>query len=173
MCELLWDWNTWRSKPLSVGSPVFYSTQKITGDVRVLIDFWELNKELIQKPNPSPVIQDLLQKMERLKYATALDLSVGHYYIPLDEYSQNLCTTVLPWEKFKYKKLSMGIAPAPDIFQEVMNRLLGAWTMLQSTLSTSSQFKIRMNQMNPILKSCVGKTQKHRFNANLTKSFFM
>ena len=63
--------------------------------------------------------------MEKLKYVTALDLSMGYYHIPLDEYSQNLCTTILLWGKFKYKKLPMGIAAVPDIFQEVMNKLLG------------------------------------------------
>ena len=63
--------------------------------------------------------------MDKFKYATALDLSMGYYHIPLDEYSQNLCTTILPWGKFKYKKLPMGIAAAPDIFQEIMNKLIG------------------------------------------------
>ena len=28
MCEILWDWSTWRSKPLSVGSPIFYSNKE-------------------------------------------------------------------------------------------------------------------------------------------------
>ena len=58
-------------------------------------------------------------------YATALNLSMGYYHIPLDEYSQRLFTPTLPWGKFKYKRLPMGVACAPDIFQETMNRLLG------------------------------------------------
>ena len=47
-----------------------------------------------------------------------MDLSTGYYYrVPLDEYSQNLCTTILPWRKFKYKKFPTGIASVPNIFQ--------------------------------------------------------
>ena len=104
-------------------APSFVQPKK-TGYVRVLTDFWELNKVLIRKPNPIPKIKDLLQKMEKFKYATALDLSMGYYHKPLDEYSQNLCTIILLWGKFKYKKLPMGIASAPAIFQEVTNKLL-------------------------------------------------
>ena len=65
------------------------------------------------------------KQMERFKCASALDLSMGFYHIPLDEESQLLCTTILPWGKYKYKKLPMGTACAPDIFQETMNNLLG------------------------------------------------
>ena len=83
-------------------APSFVQPKK-TGDVRVLTDFRELNKVLIRKPYPLPKIQDLLQKMEKFKYATALDLSMGYYHIPLYEYSQNLCITILPWGKSKYK----------------------------------------------------------------------
>ena len=35
-----------------------------------------------------------------------------------------MCTTILPLGKSRCKKLPMIIASAPDIFQEVMNRLL-------------------------------------------------
>ena len=47
---------------------------KKTGDIRTTMDFRELNKWLVRKPYPLPKIQDLLQKLEKFKYATALDL---------------------------------------------------------------------------------------------------
>ena len=100
-------------------APSFIQPKK-TGDVRVLTDFRELNKLLIRKPYPLPVIQDLLQKLERFKYAMALDLSMGYYHIPLDEYSQMLCTTILPWGKYSYAVLPMGVACSPDIFEKII-----------------------------------------------------
>ena len=98
---------------------------KKTGDIRVLTDFRKLNNAIKRKPFPLPKISDLLQKLEGFRYATAIDLSMGYYHIPLDEESQALCTTILPWGKYKYLRLPMGIKNAPDIFQQVMQELLG------------------------------------------------
>ena len=105
-------------------APTFIVPKK-TGDVRIVTDFRELNKWIKRKPYPLPRIQDLLQKMEKFKYATAIDLRKGYYNIHLDEESANLCTTVFPWGKYRYKKLPMGIATSPDIFQKAMNDICG------------------------------------------------
>ncbi len=98
---------------------------KKTGDVRILTDFRRLNAQLIRKPFPLPKISDILQKLSGFRYATAIDLSMGYYHIPLDEESQRLCTTILPWGKYMYQHLPMGIMNSPDIFQSIMMDLLG------------------------------------------------
>ena len=64
-------------------APTFIVPKK-TNDVRIVTDFRELNKCIIRKPYPLPKVQDLLQKMEKFKYATAIDLRKGYYHIPLD-----------------------------------------------------------------------------------------
>ena len=93
--------------------------------MRVLTNYRALNAVLVRKPFPLPKISDLLLKLHGFKYATALDLSMGYYHIPLDEESQELCTTILPWGKYRYKRLPMGISNAPDIFQSIMHEILG------------------------------------------------
>ena len=67
----------------------------------------------------------MLQKLTNFTYATAIDLSMGYYHIPLDEASQELCATVLPWGKYRYKVLPMGIKNSVDMFQGIMVRILG------------------------------------------------
>jgi hypothetical protein len=66
-----------------------------------------------------------LRKLSGFKYATAIDLHMGYYHIPLDLEAQKLCTTILPWGKYQYKKLPMGVKTSPDIFQRIMYELLG------------------------------------------------
>ena len=95
-------------------APTFIQPKK-TGDIRVLTDFRKLNEHIIRRPHPLPKIIDLLQQLEGFKYATAIDLSMGYYHIPLDKKSQGLCGTVMPWGVYKYKVLPMGISNAPDI----------------------------------------------------------
>ena len=77
-----------------------------------------------RKPYPLPKIQDLLKKMVGFQYATAIDISMGYWHIELDPTAQNMCTIVLPWGKYKYTKLPMGVSAAPDIFQEKMYGLM-------------------------------------------------
>ena len=47
-----------------------------------------------------------------------------HYYdICLSKDVRDLCTIILPWGKYKYKCLPIGMYKSPDIFQEKMNEL--------------------------------------------------
>ena len=105
-------------------SPSFCQVKK-TNNIWVVTDFREVNKYIQRKPFPLPRINESLQKIEKFKSTTAMDLSHGYYSIPLSKKSQKICSTILPWRKYTYKRLPMGIACAPDIFQSKMTDLMG------------------------------------------------
>ena len=48
---------------------------------------------------------------------------MGYYHIRLSPGSSRLCTMVLPYGKYEYLKLSMGLINSPDIFQEKISEL--------------------------------------------------
>jgi hypothetical protein len=54
----------------------------------------------------------------------ALDLNMGYYTIRLDPNASRICTAIFPWGKYSYKRLLMGIAGSPDIFQSKMLELM-------------------------------------------------
>ncbi len=66
----------------------------------------------------------VLQELEGFSCATALDLNMGYYTIRLDPDASKICTIIFPWGKYSYKRLPMGIAGSPDIFQEKMSELI-------------------------------------------------
>lgn len=103
-------------------APTFIIPKK-DGSVRFISDFRQLNTRICRKPYPIPKIQDLLLKLEGFQYATSLDLNMGYYHIELTPFSKALCTIVLPWGKFEYQRLPMGLCNSPDIFQEKMSSL--------------------------------------------------
>ena len=105
-------------------SPSF-CTPKKTDDIRFLTDFREVNKRIDCKSFPLPRIIESVQRIEQFKCATAIDLLQGYYHIPLSKKAQKICTTILPWGKYSYKRLPMGLASAPDIFQSIMTDLFG------------------------------------------------
>jgi dihydroorotate dehydrogenase len=79
-------------------------------------------------PFPIPKIgkADIIRSMEGFTFASALDLNMGYYHIKLHADAQKLCIIVFPWNmrKYKYKRLPMGIKIAPDVFQNVMSKLV-------------------------------------------------
>ena len=48
---------------------------------------------------------------------------MGYYHIGLSKNASNLCTIIIPWGKYCYKRLPMGVADSPDIPQQNMNDL--------------------------------------------------
>ena len=70
-----------------------------------------------------PKIQDMLLKLKDFTYASSLDLNMGYYHIQLIPHARELCTIVLPWGKYEYCRLPMGVCNSPDIFQEKISEL--------------------------------------------------
>ena len=128
---------------------------------------------LKRKHFPLPKISELLLNLSGFTYATAIDLSMGYYHIPLDKEVQQLCTTILPWGKYQYKHLPMGIKCSPDIFQTIKNDLLGdipnIQVYLDDILITS---KSTFTQHLALLHVVLDRLQKANFSANLCKCFF-
>ena len=71
-----------------------------------------------------PKISTVLQELESISYATALDLYMGYYTIRLDNDASRICTINFPWGKYSYKRLPMGIAGSPFISQVEMSELM-------------------------------------------------
>jgi hypothetical protein len=104
-------------------SPSFIIPKK-DKTVLFLNDFRVVNKRLVRKPFPIPKISMVLQEIEGFSYATALDLNMGYYTIRLDPDASKICTIIFLWGKYSYKRLPMGIAGSPDIFQGKMSKLM-------------------------------------------------
>ena len=99
------------------GAPSFAQRKPKSNWVRFLSDFWNLNKQLKQKPYPMPKINEMVLKLEVFQYATSLDLNMGYYHIQISKNASNLCVIILTGGKYQYKRLTMGVSNSPDIFQ--------------------------------------------------------
>jgi dihydroorotate dehydrogenase len=78
----------------------------------------------------------MIRSMEGFTFASALDLNMGYYHIKLDTDAQKLCTIVFPllMGKYKYKRLPMGIKIAPDVFQNVMSKIVQDMEYVNTTM---------------------------------------
>jgi hypothetical protein len=153
-------------------APTFIIPKK-DGSVRFISDFRELNKRIKRKPFPIPKIQDMLLKLEGFKYATSLDLNMGYYHIELSPHSKRLCTIVLPWGKYEYQRLPMGLCNSPDIFQEKMSTLMQDLEYVRAYIDdlliiTSGSLDDHLDKLEVVL----GKLRQAGLKVNAKKSFF-
>jgi hypothetical protein len=94
--------------------------------IRAVTDFRKHNLLSKQRCHPFsiPKIGGMIRSMEGFTFFSALDLNMGYYHIKLDADAQKLYTIAFPWGKYKYKRLPIGIKIAPDVFQNVMSKLV-------------------------------------------------
>ncbi len=137
-------------------APTFIIPKK-DGSVRILTDFRELNKWIKRKPFPIPKIQDMLQKLEGFQFASSLDLNMGYYHIKLTPNSRRLCTIVLPWGKYEYCALPMGLCNSPDIFQEKISELFAGLEFVNAYIddilvTSAGSFDDHLSKLDQVLE---------------------
>ena len=153
-------------------APTFVIPKK-DGTVRFISDFRELNKRIRRVPYPIPHIQDMLMNLEGFQHATSLDLNMGYYHLVLSAKSRELCTIVLPFGKYEYQRIPMGLCNSPDIFQEKMNELFEGLSHVRAYIDdllclTKGTFDEHLEKLEGIFS----RLQKVGLKVNATKSFF-
>ena len=153
-------------------SPVF-TVPKTDTSLRSIADLREVNKNIKRKPFPLPKISELLQKLEGFTYATSLDLNMGYYHIALTPNASKLCTVVLPWGKYEYLKLPMGLCNSPDIFQEKMSDLMAGLEFVRAYLDdllvvSKGSFEDHLNHIEQVCN----RLAEAGLKVNVSKSHF-
>ena len=70
-----------------------------------------------------PNINEIILILEGFQYDTSFYLNMECFHIQLIEDVSNLCTIILPWVKYHYTCLPMGVNNSPYIFQQNLNNL--------------------------------------------------
>ena len=153
-------------------SPVF-TVPKSDNTLRSIGDFRAVNTHIKRKPFPLPKISDLLHKLEGFTYATSLDLTMGYYHIALTPEASKLCAVVLPWGKYEYLKLPMGLCNSPNIFQEKMNELMEGLEFVRAYLDdllivTKGSFQDHLDKLEQVLT----RLAEAGLKVNVSKSHF-
>ena len=67
--------------------------------------------------------RELLHRIGGMTYVTALNQILSYYTLTMSERSLKYLTIILPWDKYRYKKMPMGLLNSADVFQREMKKL--------------------------------------------------
>ena len=98
---------------------------KADGSVRICGDYrMTVNSELKVDQYPVPTAEDLFASLAGGKTFTKLDLSQAYQQVELDEASQRYVTINTHKGLYQYKRLPFGVASAPALFQQIIDKIL-------------------------------------------------
>ena len=59
---------------------------------------------------------------------------MGYYHTGHSKNVSNLCKIIIPWRKYLYKHLPMGVTKSPDISQQKMNDLFNSFEFISACI---------------------------------------
>ena len=97
---------------------------------------------------------------------------MGYYCIRLSKESSNLCTVILLWVKYRYKRLTLGVSNSLDIFQEKMKEMFHGFEFIQAYINdllmiAKGDWSNHLKKLKLILK----KLEDNRLKCDIEKSF--
>eukprot|EP01053_Blabericola_migrator_P003234 Blabericola_migrator_1__3233@NODE_1951_length_3515_cov_24_442865_g934_i1_p1_GENE_NODE_1951_length_3515_cov_24_442865_g934_i1NODE_1951_length_3515_cov_24_442865_g934_i1_p1_ORF_typecomplete_len801_score82_89RVT_1/PF00078_27/9_7e15RVP/PF00077_20/3_9e08gagasp_proteas/PF13975_6/2_2e02gagasp_proteas/PF13975_6/0_00091RVP_2/PF08284_11/0_0002Asp_protease_2/PF13650_6/4_6e02Asp_protease_2/PF13650_6/1_6Dala_Dala_lig_C/PF07478_13/1_1Dala_Dala_lig_C/PF07478_13/8_2e02_NODE_1951_length_3515_cov_24_442865_g934_i len=93
------------------------------GEVRICVDYRDLNKLTIPDAFPLPPIEMILKHLAEAKYFIALDLKAGYHQIPMHPDSIPLTAFATPDGLYEYLVMPFGLRNAPAIFQRMVQKI--------------------------------------------------
>ena len=90
---------------------------KANGKVRICLDPVRLNQALIKPVHRGPTLNDILPRLNNIKYMSIKDASLGYHNLKLDKKLSYLTTFACPFGQYQYKQLPFGAMPPGGMFQ--------------------------------------------------------
>ena len=90
---------------------------------RLVVDYGELNKKTLNHSGSIPNMESSLEKIASCRYKTKMDNRSGFWQVDLTRNTPELLAFITPQGRvFKWKVMPFGVANAPALFQELMNK---------------------------------------------------
>ena len=132
-------------------SPFFVVAKPGSTAERLVVDYAELNGKTLNHSGSIPNMESTLQKIAPCPYKTKMDKRSGFWQVDLTPNAQQLLAFITPQGRvFKWRVKPFGVANAPAVFQELMNKILSTlrWRpVVQELISRGAQMEAHIDDV--------------------------
>ncbi|KAG0437535.1 Retrovirus-related Pol polyprotein from transposon 17.6 [Dictyocoela muelleri] len=153
-------------------SPAFFIRKK-NGELRLVVDYTNLNKVTVKETFPCPNLQECLIDLSNSNIFSSIDLNMGYHQIPMHKDSIKFTSFIILNEQYEYLRMPFGLTNAPRTFQRIIQRLLSEFNFVKVYLDDILiHSKNKEDHSKHVLKVCE-RLKQEGLTINLEKSDFM
>jgi len=97
---------------------------KADGSLRLCTEFRKANDCTVPDPFQLPRIEDLIDRVGKVKYLTKLDMTRRYWQVVLDDSSVSISAFITPFGHFQWRYMPFWLRNAPATFSRLVTKLL-------------------------------------------------
>lgn len=152
-------------------SPAF-AIRKPSGELRLVVDFRQLNALTEPLVFPFPDVQDQILGLEGSRIYSQIDLKSGFYHIEIDEADKHKTSFIILNEQYEFNRMAMGLMNAPRFFQREISRLFSDYDFIRIFVDDILIFSKNEEEHCKHLKIVLDILQRNNLTIRLDKSAF-
>ena len=111
-----------RLSKLPAGAPILFD-RTLNGFLQLCVDYWGLNNLTIKNRYPLPLIRESLNRLERAKQFTQLDLTSAYPQMRIRKGDELKTAFRTQYGHFEYPVMPFGLINVPASFQGYINKI--------------------------------------------------
>lgn len=140
--------------------------------IRVVMDPTDVNRNVLRRHYPLKSIEEITAKVAGAKIFTKLDCKKGFWQVKLSERSQKFLTFATPWGRYSYIKLPMGLCSAPEVFQQIMTKLLSGIGKVEVSMDNILIYAVDRKELDTITEAVIQRIKDAGLTLNRDKCEF-
>ncbi|POM64397.1 LOW QUALITY PROTEIN: Reverse transcriptase [Phytophthora palmivora] len=110
--------------------PIVVIVKKNAVDIRLCIDYRLINSLTQLMVYPMPVINDLLEDLDKGLWYCSLDMASGFWVVTMTDRARAISAFITPFGLFEWNRMPLGLKNAPQIYQRLTDNALYGFTRI-------------------------------------------
>ncbi|POM64369.1 Reverse transcriptase [Phytophthora palmivora] len=111
-------------------SPIVVIVKKNGVDIRLCIDYRLVNSLTQLMVYPMPLINDLLEDLDKVLWYCSLDMASGFWVVTMTARARAISAFITPFGLFEWNRMPFGLKNAPQIYQRLIDNALYGFTRI-------------------------------------------